>query len=287
MVKQKEKTKFELMTQANYEKLAKIELVPLSDGSQIRTLTTEAPEETSNNFTIVLVAGWVSIVLGWDDLLMEAKEFFNILYIETREKATSIVPKKGKFDLDRYALDIKEALEYHQLNEKETIILSTSFAAILVALMLKNLGVNPNLSIFVGPIERISLPVAIKLALIILPSWMANLIKPVGYWWVRKFKTEDEYQAARYIRAIRDSDPRKWKNTIRHVAFAKFWDFYEGLENNILVIDESEDPLHDTEITKKIASLMPNSKLIDIKTNRAAHSSPMIEIMREKIRENL
>ena len=287
MVKQKEKTKFELMTIADYEKLARIELVPLSDGSQIRTLTTKAPEETYNNFTIVLVAGWVSIVLGWDDLLIEAKEFFNILYIETREKATSIVPKKGKFDLDRYALDIKEAIEYHQLNEKETIILSTSFAAILVALMLKNLGVNPNLSIFVGPIERISLPVAIKLALIILPSWMANLIKPVGYWWVRKFKTEDEYQAARYIRAIRDSDPRKWKNTIRHVAFAKFWDFYEGLENNILVIDESEDPLHDTEITKKIASLMPNSKLIDIKTNRAAHSSPMIEIMREKIRENL
>ena len=287
MVKQEEKTKFELMTQANYEKLAKIELVTLSDGSQIRTLTTEAPEETSNNFTIVLVAGWVSIVLGWDDFLLEAKDFFNILYIETREKATSIVLKKGKFDLDRYALDIKEAIEYHQLKEKDTIMLSTSFGAILVALMLKNLGIDPYLSILVGPIERISLPVAIKLALIILPSWMFNLIKPVGYWWVRKFKTEDAYQAARYIRAIRDSDPRKWKNTIRHVAFAKFWDYYEGLENNILVIDESEDPLHDTDITKKIASLMPKSRIIDIKTNRAAHSSPMIKIMREEIKENL
>lgn len=283
MVKQEEKTKFDLMTQANYEKLAKIELIPLSDGSQIRTLTTEAPEETSNNFTLVLVAGWVSIVLGWDDLLMETKDFFNILYIETREKATSIIPKKGKFDLDRYALDIKEAIEYHQLKEKKLIILSTSFGAILIAIMLKNLRVNPYLSILVGPIERISLPVAIKLALIILPVWMFNLIKPVGNWWVRKFKTEDEYQAARYIRAIRDSDPRKWKKTIGHVAFAKFWGFYEGLENNILVIDESEDPLHDTVITKKIASLMPNSRIIDIKTNRAAHSSPMIEIMREEI----
>ena len=54
--------------------------------------------------------------------------------------------------------------------------------------------------------------------------------------------------------------------------------------NNILVIDESEDPLHDTEKTKKIASLMPNSRLIDIKTNRAAHSSPMIKIIRETIK---
>ncbi len=283
MVKQEEKTKFELLTQANYEKLAKIELIPLSDGSQIRTLTTEAPEETCNNFTLVLVAGWVSIVLGWDDFLQEAKDFFNILYVETREKATSKVPKKGKFDLDRYALDIKEAIEYHQLKEKDTIILTTSFSAILVALMLKNLGINPYLSILVGPIERISLPLAIKLALIILPSWMFNLIKPIGFCWVRKFKTEDEYQAARYIRAISDSDPRKWKKTIKHVAFAKFWDFYEGLENNILVIDESEDPLHDTEKTNKIASLMINSRLIDIKTNRAAHSSPMINIIRETI----
>ncbi len=287
MAKQEEKTKFDLITQANYEKIAKIELVPLSDGSQIRTLTTEAPEETSNNFTLVLVAGWVSIVLGWDDLLMEAKDFFNILYIETREKATSIVPKKGKFDLDRYALDIKEAIEYHQLKEKNTIILSTSFGAILVALMLKNLGNNPCLSILVGPIERISLPIAIKLAILILPAWMFNLIKPVGNWWVRKFKTEDKYQAARYIRAIRDSDPKKWKKTIGHVAFAKFWGFYEGLDNNILVIDESEDPMHDTEATKKIASLIPTSRIIDIKTNRAAHSTPMIEIMRKEIRENL
>jgi hypothetical protein len=284
MEKKEEKTKFDLMTQANYEKLAKIEFVPLSDESHIRTLYTEAPEETSTNFTLVLVAGWVSIVLGWDDLLMEAKELFNILYVESREKATSIVPKKGKFDLDRYALDIKEAIEYHQLNEKETIILSTSFGATLVALMLKNSEINPYLTILIGPIERIILPLAIKLALLILPLWMFNLIKPIGCWWVRKYKAEDEYQAARYIRAIRDSDPRKWKNTIRHVAFVKFWDYYEGLENNILVIDESEDPLHDTETTIKIASLMPNSRLIDIKTNRAAHSSPMIEIMRKEIK---
>jgi len=283
MVKQEEKTKFELMTQANYEKLAQIELIPLSDGSQIRTLKTEAPEETSENFTLVLVAGWVSIVLGWDDFLMEAKDFFNILYIETREKATSIVPKKGKFDLERYALDIKEALEYHQLKEKDTIMFASSFGAILVALMLKKLGINPYLSILVGPIERISLPLALKLAFIILPSRMFNLFKPIGFWWVRKFKTEDEFQAARYIRAISDSEPIKWKNTIRHVAFAKFWDFYEGLENNILVIDESEDPLHDTVITKKIASLMPNSRIIDIKTNRSAHSSPMIKIIRKTI----
>ncbi|MHA1419567.1 MAG: hypothetical protein ACTSVO_13310 [Candidatus Heimdallarchaeaceae archaeon] len=281
------KTKFELLTEAEYEKIAKIELVPLSDGSQIRTLTTKSPKETSNNFTLVLVAGWVSIVLGWDDLLIEAKEFFNILYIESREKATSIVPKKGNFELDRYALDIKEALEYHQIKEEETIILSTSFGAIIVALMLKKLEIDPYLSILVGPIERIPLPLALKLSFIILPSWMFNLLKPAGNWWVRKFKSEDEYQAARYIRAISDSEPRKWKATTKHVVFAKFWDIYDGLENNILVIDESEDPMHDTEKTKKIAALMPNSKLIDIKTNKAAHSTPMIEIMKKEIREDL
>ncbi|MHA1347777.1 MAG: hypothetical protein ACTSO3_15360, partial [Candidatus Heimdallarchaeaceae archaeon] len=214
------KTKFELLTEAEYEKIAKIELVPLSDGSQIRTLTTKSPKETSNNFTLVLVAGWVSIVLGWDDLLIEAKEFFNILYIESREKATSIVPKKGNFELDRYALDIKEALEYHQIKEEETIILSTSFGAIIVALMLKKLEIDPYLSILVGPIERIPLPLALKLSFIILPSWMFNLLKPAGNWWVRKFKSEDEYQAARYIRAISDSEPRKWKATTKHVVFA-------------------------------------------------------------------
>ncbi|MBY9001811.1 MAG: hypothetical protein KGD64_12910 [Candidatus Heimdallarchaeota archaeon] len=117
MVRTEEKTKFELMTQANYEKIAKIDFVPLSDGSQLRTLFTKAPKETTKNFTLVLISGWVSIVLGWDDFLAEAKELFDILYIESREKASSIVPKKAKFGLDRYAFSVEFYCTYEICTE--------------------------------------------------------------------------------------------------------------------------------------------------------------------------
>ena len=285
MSNKESKSKFELLTEAEFEKIAEINHVSVSDGTQLRILRSYAPKETSEGITLVLIAGWVSIVLGWDDFLLEAKDYFDIVYIESREKGSSFVPKKAKFDLDRYSLDIEEVIEHLDLDEKRLIVFTTSFGALLVANMLKKSNIDPFLSILIGPIERIPMPLALRLSFVILPAWLFNFVKPFGLWWVRKFKTEDEYQAARYIRSINDADPIKWKKSTKSVAFTKFWYLYNGLENNILVIDESEDPLHDTEVTQRIASMMPNSKIIDIKTNKAAHSSPMIKIILEQIKK--
>ena len=40
-------------------------------------------------------------------------------------------------------------------------------------------------------------------------------------------------------------------------------------------------------MTKKIASMMPNSKLADIKTNKAAHSPLMLELIRKELKNFL
>ncbi|MHA1668743.1 MAG: hypothetical protein ACTSUR_08800 [Candidatus Heimdallarchaeaceae archaeon] len=55
----------------------------------MRVLRTYVPAETRNGFILFFVAGWGSVVLGWLDVLLEAMNDFDMVYFESREKASS------------------------------------------------------------------------------------------------------------------------------------------------------------------------------------------------------
>lgn len=50
-----ENTTFDTLSQAEYEKHAEESYLEMSDGSQLKILRTYAKEETSNNFTNLLI----------------------------------------------------------------------------------------------------------------------------------------------------------------------------------------------------------------------------------------
>ena len=279
----KKKTKFDLLSIAEYEKTAEISYFQTSDGTQIRYLQSKVKKDRNNKYTLVLIAGWASIVLGWDDVLTEAQSYFDIVYIETREKGTSIITKKSKFDIERFTLDIKELFEYLKLDQNRVIIITSSFSSMLVAYMLKNKMISPFLSVFIGPIERIPLPRSLKIVLAILPNWLYTLAKPVGIWWVRHFKAEDEEHAAKYTQAIKEGDPYKWKQSSKYFSNRYFWVVYTGFEDKVLVIDESVDRMHDTKITQQIKEMISNCEYIDLETNKNTHSKPIIDTIRKYI----
>jgi len=100
-MKRKEKDSIFLSKmEADYEKIAERKMVKLSDNSEILILSTIASRNSNDTFNLVVIPGWASIVLGWDDFLMKAKDLFNIYYLETREKKEDfiekVVPKLGK-----------------------------------------------------------------------------------------------------------------------------------------------------------------------------------------------
>ncbi|MHA1200802.1 MAG: alpha/beta fold hydrolase, partial [Candidatus Heimdallarchaeaceae archaeon] len=150
MNKKKEGTRFDLLALAEYEKIAEISYVQVSDGSEIRILQSSAKSDKKDPYTLVLIAGWSSLVLGWDPVLMESKDIFNIVYIETREKGSSKITKKAKFDFERFALDVKEVIEYLELDQSNMVMLTTSFSSMIIAYLMKNKLINPLLSIFIG-----------------------------------------------------------------------------------------------------------------------------------------
>jgi len=276
---------FRSKMRAEYEKIAEEKMITLSDKSQILVLHTKAQGKEKSKYKLLVIPGWGSIVLGWDDFLMKAKDYFDIYYVETREKKSSKLSKKSEYTLDRMSSDLKEVTEILKLDPKETVFFSSSFGAILNADALTKKKIDPFLSILVGPMSKIDLPFLFRYLLYIVPSFLARLFAPIGRFWIKKFKSEDEVQAAKYFRVIEEADPKKWKKFVSRFAFKKFWDTYAGIESRVLVIDESEDKLHKTIVTNKIASLIKNSEIVDLKTNKFTHSAGIADFIYKKLSE--
>ncbi|MCG3255558.1 MAG: hypothetical protein KAU62_05695, partial [Candidatus Heimdallarchaeota archaeon] len=90
-------------------------------------------------------------------------------------------------------------------------------------------------------------------------------------------------QAAKYIRVINEGDAKKWKRFTVRLAFDKYWDTYAGIESRVLVVDESEDKMHRTKITNRIANSIKNSEIVYLKTNEFTHSAGIADFLYEKI----
>ncbi len=268
---------------AKYEEIAEENYITTSDGSKLRILKSKASEE-SNGYTLLVMAGWGSIVLGWDEVLMEASKDFDIVYLESREKGSSKLTRGVKHNLDRLSSDIQETIEFLNLKEDKLISFGSCFGALLIAHGLVEGKFDSFMTVLAGPVLRLEIPTGfLRYFIPIGPTFILNPIKPLVRRWLRKRKTEDEEQAAKYIRVLDEADAKKWKDVAKRVALQKHLDTYSRVKNKVLIVDEEEDPMHDTGNTKLILSKMENAMYVNMKTNRNTHSKPMIDLIREYI----
>ncbi|MBY9001797.1 MAG: hypothetical protein KGD64_12840 [Candidatus Heimdallarchaeota archaeon] len=280
-----ETTGYNLLTQAEYEKYAEESYLVMSDGSQLKILRTFAPKKTSNGYTLFVNPAFGSIILGWDEFLNEAMQDFDIVYYESREKGSSKLIKKPKMDMESYSNDIMETIEYLKLEPEKLIAFASSSSVPIVGYTVANKNIRPKLTVFVGPIMKIPIPTILRLMVLILPTFFVNIIRYLAFTWIKRKRSESPEQAAKYIRVGKEANPKKWKKGLRYFGTATYENIYPQIDTKVLVIDESEDKMHETEITRMIASLIPNAELIDLKTNKNTHSKPIVDVIREFVRK--
>ena len=282
-MKKKRKTKFDLLGISEFEKISEEIFVEMSDHSKLRILHVSSEKESA--YTILVIAGWASIPLGWNDFLLEARNNFEIFYLETREKKSSILQQDSINNIERMALDICETVEKLNLKQERLILLSSSFGTLLTAHALSYNRIKPFLTILIGPIAKLEMPPLIGYLIKVLPIPILRLYKPFGKLWVKLFKSESEEQAAKYLRVLKEADEVKWKNIGKVIAQKEYWETYEKINQYpILIIDESKDKMHDTKVTRKINSLIKSSKYVDLHTNYFTHSADMAHFLHEFIK---
>ncbi len=274
---------FETFMRAKYEDFAESFFLTMSDSTQLRILRSYAPKETRNGYTLLMVSGWGSVVLGWDDVLVEAMQDFDIVYAETREKGSSKLAMNTKHDIDRFSTDIAEILQMLKLDKNKLILFGSSFGATILADGFGKNKFDAALNALVAPAIQIDLPRFLRYFVPIVPHWVMNPVKPIIKRWLKKKKSENPEQAAKYIRVMNEADSRKWKKVALNFLYWKWWSVYSKVENDILLVAAEKDKMHEANITKKIGELMKNSVYVNLETNRNTHTKPIVTLLREQI----
>ncbi len=277
----KRKFKFEPLV-AKYEELAEEKHVTASDGSTVRTYCTTAPEKTNNGFTLFFIPGWATIVPSWDEVLLEAMKYFDIVYFESREKDSSVLNKKTKNTLDRVSEDVKDVIHQLNLDEKKMIPIASSWGGILLADALAEKKFNPHLVVLIGATSKIALPKGAKYIIPFTPPFVLTILKPFLRSWLINKKSESEEHAKRYLRLLEEANAKKWKNVVKH-SLGEHWHLYEQIDQNTLILGAEQDKMHNVEETRKIVSLIKNSTYLDMKTNKNTHSLNVVTEIRNHL----
>ena len=75
------------------------ESIQLSPAVALRVVTF-SPPAPSPYPPVVFVAGWISLVRGWQRVLREMTKDFRVHYVETREKLTSKIKGEQRFGVE-------------------------------------------------------------------------------------------------------------------------------------------------------------------------------------------
>jgi len=247
------KNRFDTLSQAGYEKYAIESYLEMSDGSKLKILRTHAKEEVSNGHTLFVNPAFGSIILGWDELLVEAMKDFDIVYFESREKESSKLVKKAKMDMEVYSKDVEETINQLDLEADKLVAFASSSSVPIIANTIAYNNLQPKLTVFVGPILKIPIPTYMRLMILILPAFFVKLVRELAFIWIKRKRSESPEQAAKYIRVGNEADPKKWKRGLKNFATLTYEKIYPKVGTKVLVIDESEDKMHETEITREIA----------------------------------
>ncbi|MHA1464195.1 MAG: hypothetical protein ACTSQ2_03775 [Candidatus Heimdallarchaeaceae archaeon] len=279
------KNRFDTLSQAGYEKYAIESYLEMSDGSKLKILRTHAKEEVSNGHTLFVNPAFGSVILGWDELLVEAMKDFDIVYFESREKESSKLVKKAKMDMEVYSKDVEETINQLDLEADKLVAFASSSSVPIIANTIAYNNLQPKLTVFVGPILKIPIPTYMRLMILILPAFFVKLVRELAFIWIKRKRSESPEQAAKYIRVGNEADPKKWKRGLKNFATLTYEKIYPKVGTKVFVIDESEDKMHETEITREIASLIPNAELVDLITNKNTHSKPIVDTIRKYIKK--
>ncbi len=271
--------------ESEFEQRATAKYLTMSDDSQIRVLMLNAPKESKNGFTMMIMGGWGTIVHRWDTIVLEAAKYFDIVFFESREKHSSILVKKSKHDLDRISTDVQETIKILGINEEKLVCYSSSWGSIFANHGLAYNKFDPFLTVLIGPTARLALPPGTRYIVPFAPPWLFSLFKPITRYWLVNHKAEDEIQEAKYLRVMNEADPKKWKQVAKHVMFWH-WDLFPKIKNRILIIAASQDDkMHNLKETKKISGLLENSEYLDLKTSEKMDSPLVITEIRNYIKK--
>jgi len=251
------------------------------------------PAIPANNPPVVFVAGWITMIVGWREVLQEMTKDFTIYYIETREKISSqINGKKGRlnYGVEAIAQDIVKLIDHFRLTDKNYLLFGSSLGATAILECYRFLKQRPLSLILIGPNAVFHIPKWGMVIIRLLPPRLYLMIKPVVKWYLRTFRLDvnsDYAQYAKYCIALDAADPWKLRKGAIQLSKYKVWDILKDIDCPTLIAGASKDVLHEPQNLKMMAAKMPKATYLDMETNTRTHRMEMVVEMRKFIKSIL
>ena len=243
------------------------------------------PAQPSTYPSIVFVAGWISLMRGWKNVLREMTKDFTVYYVETREKISSRLEGDAKFGVEDIGGDIVALVE--QLGLTEYVLFGSSLGATAIIDCYRSLKKKPVGLVLVAPNAVFRVPRSWKIIVTLFYTPLYSLIRPSVKWYLRMFRLNVEADAAqyeKYCEALDAADPKKLKKAVMSVWSYKVWDKLVSIDCPVLLVNASHDTLHEPENLRRIATGIPNAVQVDLGTNSQTHDKPVVEALRAFLR---
>jgi pimeloyl-ACP methyl ester carboxylesterase len=258
-------------------------MMRVSEGISLRVITFN-PRRDRENPTIVFVAGWISHISGWTSVLKEMTRDFRVVYVETREKKSSVAPRGAGYGVQEIGDDLIKIIEHLGLREHNYVMLGSSLGATAVIDCYSRLPKKPLALVLIGPNAEFRVPFLWKLIVKLFYPPLYALVRPSVKWYLKNFRldvTTDREQFDKYSDNLNDADPWKLKKAVLAVERYKIWDRLGDVDCPALLIGASKDVLHEPENLKAIASRLIRSTTIDLETNKSTHNGRVVEEVRK------
>lgn len=237
------------------------------------------PEQDAGADPIFFVAGWVSLVSGWQSLLEELVTRRPVFYLETREKRSAEIDrelmKPASFSISRLADDLIIVAAELDIDNERTILFGSSMGSNAILEALKWGRLKARAAFLVGPNADFGFPWWGR-PLVHLPSWVYTAAKPFVLWYLRNFRVnarEDPDQMARYGRTIRAADPRRIMLSARAVIDYNALPGLESISTPVAVAYARSDTLHAEDEVQRIVGVMPHGTAVSCPSNTYMHTA--------------
>lgn len=235
-------------------------------------LTPEAPK---TNKQFVFLPGWISEFDSWRYFLPELADYAEVIYIESREKRTSVASDDIDFSIKTIQSDLIKILDHSDLVKDNYFLGGSSMGATVIMETLEHLTRQPEKVVLVIPNSTFNIPPSIVL-LKFIPIPMFTSVRWFTTWFVLKFKVnkDDTDHSDAFVNQITRANMYKLKKSA--LDFAKYgldWSILSRFKVPTLVIGARKDNLHQKDGIRKIAESIPGSTFKDLKDFTATHSS--------------
>jgi alpha-beta hydrolase superfamily lysophospholipase len=267
---------------AELEKKAEEHYYTMRDGTKIRVLEFNLAKEP-HEVILFFIPGFVTVFQSWEKVLEPLTKEFRIYYFESREKASSISPSRRverRNALEKMAYDIKEVIEQMELDKQKYVTISSSTGGTIEVAALSKQWHKPLGAVMVGPTMEYHVHWIAPLFVSLIPEFIKKMFMPILRWYMGAVyvnKKENPEQYAKYIRAGEEAKIRKIRRILWQMTKYKCWEMAPKVTTETLLVGASSDKMHATEECVKTHELMPNSTFVDLGSNKATHSQPLVD----------